>query len=183
MNDLSSKIESILFVSNKPVTIKTLAKLLNVPEAEVRTAGDALIEARKNSGVVVLSTGNNYHMATHKDNTELVKQFLNTDLRERLTDATIEVLGIIAYRQPIAKSEIEAIRGVNSQYSIRQLLMRGLVEKVPGDGRSAYYQVTTEFLQHLGLTSVNDLQDFNQLVGQIKLPETPTTKPEEAPQN
>jgi segregation and condensation protein B len=88
-------------------------------------------------------------------------------------------LGIIAYRQPISKAEIEAIRGVNSQYSLRHLLMRGLIEKVPNpnDARSALYQTTTEFLQHLGLSSNKDLPDFGKLVEEIKLPETPRLAP------
>src|SRR4029077_11229380 len=96
-------------------------------------------------------------------------------LREKLTDATVEVLAIIAYRQPISKAEMEAIRGVNSQYSIRNLLMRGLIEKTPtpADARSFLYQTTTEFLMHLGLGSVKDLPEFEKLVENIKLPQTP----------
>jgi segregation and condensation protein B len=118
--------------------------------------------------------------ATHSQNSDMVKNFLNADLREKLTEATVEVLAIIAYRQPIAKSEIEAIRGVNSQYSIRHLLMRGLIEKIsnPDDGRSNYYQVTTEFMQQLGLTSMADLPDFETLVSKISLPQTPALSDE-----
>jgi hypothetical protein len=119
-------------------------------------------------------------MSTNPSNSTQVKNFLNADLREKLTDATVEVLGIIAYRQPISKAEIEAIRGVNSQYSLRTLLMRGLIEKTPNpqDSRSSLYQTTTEFLQHMGINSVNDLPEFEQLVAQIKLPETTALKNE-----
>ena len=85
----------------------------------------------------------------------------------------MEVLAIIAYRQPISKAEIESIRGVNSQYSLRALFMRGLIEKIPNpsDARGSVYQITTEFLQQLGLTSVADLPDFAELVSKIQLPE------------
>lgn len=173
--DLKTQIESLLFVSSKPLSYKVLAKLLGVSEGNVRIAGTELVEDRKNSGIVVLDANGSYQMATNSNNSELVKTFLNADLREKLTEATVEVLAIIAYRQPISKAEVEAIRGVNSQYSLRALLMRGIVEKIPNpyDARGSLYQVTTEFLQHLGLTSINDLPDFETITKAIKLPEAP----------
>jgi segregation and condensation protein B len=180
MTDTRSQLESILFVSNNPLSVKKLAKLIDKPEGDVTIALEQLVELRKDSGVVIIEGSDGYQMATNSENVEIVKSFLNADLREKLTDATIEVLAIIAYRQPIAKSEIEAIRGVNSQYSVRQLLMRGLIEKVPNphDARGHLYQVTTEFMQHLGLTSTRDLPEFESLVAQIKLPDVPQAKPE-----
>ena len=185
MNELLSKLESILFVSNKPLSLKLLAKYVESDEATVRQALTDLREMRKDSGVVLLDAGDEYQLATNGVNNEIVKNFLNADLRESLTEATVEVLAIIAYRQPISKAEIEAIRGVNSQYSVRALLMRGLIEKVPNpnDARGSYYQITTEFLQHMGITSVADLPEFEKLVQDIKLPDVPTTKPEETPES
>jgi segregation and condensation protein B len=181
LEELISKIESILFVSSKPVSVKQLAKILNVEESLIETAATQLVEKHRNNGVVVLYTSSNLQMATNGLNTEVVNSFLNADLREKLTDATVEVLGIIAYRGPISRSEIEAIRGVNSQYSVRNLLIRGLIEKVPGlDSRSTAYQVTTDFLQQFGLTSTKDLPDFNTLTQQIKLPEVVENKDQAA---
>ncbi len=184
-DQIKSAIESLLFVSNRPLTIKNLVKLLSVEETQIQTALEQLVSERKTSGIVVLNNNGEYQLATNSGNSTLVKDFLNADLREKLTDATVEVLAIIAYRQPISKAEIEAIRGVNSQYSLRHLLMRGMIEKTtnPGDARSVYYQTTTEFLQHLGLSSTKDLPEFDKLVENIKLPEIieviPDTKPEE----
>jgi segregation and condensation protein B len=171
--NLKSTIESLLFVSAKPLKSKELAKILEKPLTEVQDAVNELVTDRKDSGVVVLDNNGEYQMATNSANSTAVKNFLNAELREKLTDATVEVLAIIAYRQPISKAEIEAIRGVNSQYSIRALLMRGLIEKIsnPSDQRSFLYQTTTEFLQHLGVSSTKDLPDFEKLVDQIKLPE------------
>lgn len=183
MNDqLKSQIESILFVSNKPLSSKQLAKFTESDQTQVKQLLSELIAERKNSGVVILEASDNYQMATNGENVELVKTFLNSDLREKLTDATVEVLAIIAYRQPISKSELEAIRGVNSQYSIRHLLMRGLIEKSsnPTDGRSNYYQITTEFMQQLGITRIEDLPAFADLVKNIKLPEAPGLSDEPA---
>lgn len=175
LKKIMSQAESLLFVSNKPMRAKELAKILEQQESDVTAALELLAEERKNSGVIILQNNGQYQMATHGDNSPAVKNFLNAELREKLTDATVEVLAIIAYRQPISKAELEAIRGVNSQYSIRNLLMRGLIEKVqnPQDARSFLYQTTTEFLMHLGLQSAKELPEFESLVSQIKLPDTP----------
>lgn len=174
-DNLKSIIESILFVANKPLTVEYLCELLKKTPEEVRPALEELINDKKNTGVVVLNNNGEYQLATNPINSTFVKNFLNAELREKLTDALVEVLAIVAYRQPISKSEIEAIRGVNSQYSLRHLLMRGLIEKVPNpsDARSFLYRTTTEFLQHLGLISMQDLPEFEKLVEQIKLPSTP----------
>jgi segregation and condensation protein B len=171
-SDLKSLIESTLFVAGKPLKVKELAKITEAQDFAVQAALDKLVEERKVCGVVVLENNGEYQLATNPVNSAAVKNFLNAELREKLTDATVEVLAIIAYRQPISKAEIEAIRGVNSQYSLRSLLMRGLIEKTPNprDARSFLYQTTTEFLMHLGLQSLKDLPEFEKLVSQIKLP-------------
>lgn len=175
MNELKSKLESLLFVSNKPLTAKQLAKYAQSEEAEVKQALKKLHELRKETGIVLLIANDEYQLATNSEHSGIVKNFLNADLRESLTEATVEVVAIIAYRQPISKTEIEAIRGVNSQYSLRALLMRGLIEKIPNpnDARGMLYQVTTEFMQHLGITSINDLPEFDKLIANIQLPNVP----------
>jgi segregation and condensation protein B len=176
MTELQNQLQSILFVSNKPLSRKALAKITGQGEGAVREALVELTTLHKDSGIILLEADEGYQLATNSANADIVKDFLNADLREKLTEATVEALAIIAYRQPISKAELEAIRGVNSQYSLRVLLMRGLVEKIPNpdDARGSLYRVTTEFLQHLGLESIDDLPDFNELTGKIKLPETPT---------
>lgn len=175
MNQLATQIHSLLFVASKPMSIKQLAKFTNSSETEATNSLQELAEYCQNSGVVLLDTGSQFQLATASENTNLITDFLNSDLREQLTDATAEVLAIIAYRQPISKAEIESIRGVNSQYSVRALLMRGLIEKItnPNDARSNYYQITTEFLQQLGISSINDLPSFEELTNAIKLPDNP----------
>ncbi len=180
MNELIPKLESILFVASKPVTTSQLAAILGASAEQTLAALQELAATRKDSGIVLMEANGQWQLGTHPKNVDQVKAFLTADLREKLTDATVEVLGIIAYRQPISKAEIEAIRGVNCQYSIRQLLMRGLIEKIqnPDDSRSNLYQVTTEFLQHMGMQTVADLPEFQKLTESIKLPETPQTKTE-----
>jgi segregation and condensation protein B len=182
--DLKATLESILFVSNRPLTVSDFAKVLEVEPQTIKTALDEILTEKKDHGLILMESNGSYQLGTNSRYSTAVKNFLNAELREKLTDATVEVLAIVAYRQPISKAEIEAIRGVNSQYSIRNLLMRGLIEKIPNpnDARSFFYQTTTEFLQHFGLTSVNDLPEFNKLVEQIKLPQTPALTQDAAAQ-
>jgi segregation and condensation protein B len=176
MNQLNQSIESLLFVANKPLSAKAIAKYLEADEAAVNTALKEIQDERKDSGIVLLEATDLWQLATNSANSEAVKNFLNAELRERLTDATVETLAIIAYRQPISRGEIEAIRGVNCQYSIRHLLMRGLIQRSGTKDRQVLYETTLEFLQHLGIASVNELPEFEKLVEKIKLPETPGTK-------
>lgn len=180
LQDLKSVAEAVLFVSGRPLTLNNLAKILEQQPAALKAALDQLVAECREAGVVLLENNGEYQMATNSKHSTIVKNFLNADLREKLTDATVEVLAIIAYRQPISKNEIEAIRGVNSQYSLRVLLMRGMVEKIPNprDARGFLYQTSTEFLQHLGLISTKDLPEFEKLVGQIKLPIAPQIQSE-----
>jgi segregation and condensation protein B len=187
MQNLKSNLQSILFIASKPLSTKALAKYLDAEEAAVRDALAELQQEHAQSGIVLLAANDSWQLATHSENTEAVKNFMSSELREKLTDATVEVLAIIAYKQPVSKMEIEAIRGVNSQYSVRSLLMRGLIERIPNpsDARSYLYQITTEFLQHMGITSVKDLPEFEKLVEKIKLPETvklETSSPETPPE-
>jgi segregation and condensation protein B len=174
MNELASVIESVLFVSPKALKTKELAKLLDKDETEIKVALQALAEARTEQGIVLLESNDEWQLATNPKNSEIVHAFLNMELREKLTDATVETLAIIAYRQPISRTEIEAIRGVSSQYSIRSLLVRGLIQKVqnPQDSRQILYETTIEFLNHMGISSLKELPDFQEIVSKIKLPKT-----------
>ncbi len=179
MDNLKSILESILFVAGKPVTVKGLAKILELDEAKIQETLQQIAEDFKDKGLVLLESGDNWQFATNSVNSAEVKKFLNAELREKLTDATVETLAIIAYRQPISRSEIEAIRGVNCQYSIRHLLIRGLIQKTqnPNDSRQLLYETTLEFLQHMGLTSTKDLPDFATLTEKIKLPKVEEETP------
>ncbi len=180
---LSSILECLLFTSGRPLKAKDFAKILEIEESVIKNTLEGMVEQRKDYGIILLANNGEYQLATNSKYSPQVKNFLNAELREKLTDATVEVLAIIAYRQPISKAEIEAIRGVNSQYSLRNLLMRGLIEKItnPADARSFLYQTTTEFLMHMGMASVKELPEFEKLVQNIKLPQTPGLQQETLP--
>ncbi|MBI2355855.1 MAG: SMC-Scp complex subunit ScpB [Candidatus Doudnabacteria bacterium] len=171
-NKLKSQILSVLFAASKPVTLKELCDVLEVSEEEIKNAVASITAQNQGSGIVLLAHNNKLQLATNPDNSTVVKQFLSLELREKLTDAALETLAVIAYRQPISRAEVENIRGVNSQYTLRQLLIRGLIEKVgsTADRRVQLYRTTLEFMQHLGLKDMKDLPDFEELTKNIQLP-------------
>ncbi len=170
---LKSQILSILFVASKPVSIKELREALEITEEDLKSAIAELVSANQASGIILLAHDNKLQLASNPDNSSIVKRFLSLELREKLTDAAMETLGIILYKQPVSKTEIENIRGVNSQYIIRQLLIRGLIEKIQSssDKRMQLYKTTLEFMQFLGIKNMNELPDFEELTKSITLEE------------
>ncbi|MCL5435633.1 MAG: SMC-Scp complex subunit ScpB [Patescibacteria group bacterium] len=185
MTDLKSKIESILFAAGRPVKLVELARSLQAEKADVIAAIEQLKQAATESGIVLVEKDEKYQLATRPENAKVVGDFLNAEVREKLTDAAVETLAIIVYKQPISRAEIEAIRGVNSQYILRQLSIRGMIEKEvsSSDGRRYVYSTTLDFLHHMGLKDVKDLPDFEELTKSVTLetPTTPAPEPSSAP--
>lgn len=184
---LKSQILSILFVAAKPVALPELQATLEISDEELKEAIAEIVSENVESGIILLAHNNRLQLSSNPDNSPQVKKFLSLELREKLTDAALETLAIIAYKQPVSKAEIENIRGVNSQYSIRHLLIRGLIEKIqsPSDKRMQLYRTTLEFMQFLGLKDMKELPDFEELTKSIELnpvappAPTPTDMPNE----
>ena len=166
-------IESILFVAGRPVSLKELEKFTGEKREDLEKALHELKTVYENSGIVILEQNKSYLMSTNPENTSIVKDFLSTDLREKLSEASIETLAIVTYKQPVSRAEIESIRGVNSQYTLRLLTMRGLVEKIQStsDARMHLYRTTHEFMQHMGLNDMKDLPDFAEITAKVTPPE------------
>ncbi len=175
MDKLKSQILSILFVSSKPVSMGELESSIEASADDIRQAVASLVQDNHKSGIILLAHNDKLQLSTNPDNSVAVKKFLSLELREKLSDAALETLAVIAYRQPVSKAEIENIRGVNSQYTIRHLLIRGLIEKIgsPTDKRVQHYRTTLEFMQHLGLKDMKDLPDFDEITKNIQMPEMP----------
>jgi len=178
LSKLKSQILSILFVASKPITLKELQEVLETPEDDIKTAVSELVAGNQTAGIIILAHNNKLQLTSNPDNSSPVKKFLSLELREKLTDAALETLAIILYRQPVSKTEIENIRGVNSQYTLRHLLIRGLIEKIqsPKDLRMQLYKTTLEFMQHLGIKDMRELPDFEELTKSIELPSTTIEK-------
>lgn len=162
---LKKSIEAILFISGNSVSVSDLASTLNAKKEEVKQAVQNLKESLSGHGIVITESNDTYQMATDPNISSAVKKYLQSKLREKFTEASAETLAIIAYKQPISRAEIESIRGVNSQYILKLLQQRGLIEKTSSssDARVILYQITHEFLHHLGIESIEELPDFEKI--------------------
>jgi len=163
---LRAKVESILFVVNRPLTMAKLAEICGARKTEVEEAVDGLAEVYSNgkSGLRLLRHGDSVQMSTSQETAELVRAFLKDETTGEMTRPSLETLTIVAYRGPLTKSELEQVRGVNCSLILRNLMMRGLVEPL---GDASYpltqFQVTMDFLRFLGVASVEELPDYSLL--------------------
>mgnify|MGYP001124974028 CR=1 FL=1 len=162
-NNLKKLIESILLVAEKPVTVKELSKSTEEMTANVQKALVELIKEYKDRGIKIIKKGEYYSMVTDPESAEVVCRFLNEELRHDLSNAALETLSIITYKQPVTRLDIEEIRGVASDQILRNLLIRGLVQEVgrkESPGRPILYGTTMEFLQYFGINSEKELPKF-----------------------
>jgi len=163
---LKSIIESILFVSGEPVKIAKIAKVAEVDVPDVEGALEELKnEYANNRGIVIIKKEDWVQMASNAENSEIISELVKSEIQESLSKAALETLSIIAYRGPISRINVEAIRGVNCSFTIRALLMRGLLERIdnPKDNRSYLYKISFEFLKKLGIDDISKLPDFEIL--------------------
>lgn len=166
MSSIATHIESILFVSGRPLTVKKLSELTGHPLEKVTEALAVLMEkyASQPGGIQINRIGQSYQMATAPDSASLVQKFLEEEEKKELTKPSLEALTIIAYRGPITKAELELIRGVNCSLILRNLLIRGLVEAIDDKmAMTTRYQVTFDFLHYLGIRETRELPDFEKL--------------------
>ncbi len=167
LGKLKSIIESVLFISGEPVSLAKIAKITQVPMPEIENAVMLMQgEYAENSrGLVIIKKENEIQMATNSDNATILDQLVKSEIQENLSKAALEVLAIIAYRGPISRVEVEAIRGVNCSFTVRSLMMRGLLERVdnPKDNRGYLYKVSFDFLKKLGLDGIEKLPDYEAL--------------------
>lgn len=165
MNELAAKIESILFLSARPVSFKKLAKLIEASETDVKNMVEVLREARntEDSGIHVIVANNAVELGSNPEFAELVSSLTKSEIESELTRPQLEALTIVAYRGPITKPEIEHIRGVNCTIILRNLLMRGLIiEKEDAVRLQSTYSLSSEMLRFLGIRSVEELPDYEE---------------------
>ncbi len=165
---LLSALESLLFVSGEPLSYARLAKILTLSEQEVAekiTELAKLYRERPDSGLMLLHDESTVGLATKPDNAMFVEALTKSALQESLSKAALEVLSIIAYRAPVSRAEIDAIRGVNCSFTLRNLLLRDLISKEgnPSDSRGYLYRPTLKFLQVLGIEDISALPDYQVL--------------------
>lgn len=167
---LKSQIESLLFISVKPISIRRFVRLFNVEQSEIEKIIQTLQDeySRENRGMQIVEVEQaetkKYQMVTNSEYSDLVKKFTKQEIGSELTKPSLETLTIIAYKGPITKPELEKIRGVNCSMILRNLLIRNLVEEQKDSEKGLpSFNVTSDFLQWLGLTSVKDLPDYDTM--------------------
>lgn len=166
---LEQKIEAILFYKNEPLSIKGLSKTLAEKEEVVKEALQNLANSLKERGICLILTENEASLATAPQMTDLVEQIARDEMKKEIGKAGLETLAIILYNGPISRREIDYIRGVNSTFILRNLSIRGLVERVEDskDKRVLKYKGTLALLAHLGISKIEDLPDFKEAAQKI----------------
>jgi len=164
---LEARIEAILFIAPAPVSTQQLAVALNVSNEEIDQALRTLNRGFENGrGIRLQRHEGRYQLTTAPELAEEIENFLGLEATARLSRAGLETLAIIAYRQPITRPGVDAIRGVNSDGVIKSLLSKGLIQeegRTDGPGRPILYGSTQDFLQHFGINSLDDLPPFELL--------------------
>jgi segregation and condensation protein B len=157
-------VESLLFAAgDEGLTIKQIATVLEIEEVEAeRIVRELMDELSKNEnrGITVVQLAGTYQLATKKENSIYLKKLVESPSTSTLSQAALETLAIIAYKQPITRTEIEEIRGVKTERPLQTLVGKVLVKEVgraEGTGRAILYGTTKEFLDYFGLRSLEEL--------------------------
>ncbi|RKQ37705.1 SMC-Scp complex subunit ScpB [Oceanobacillus halophilus] len=177
ISELKAVIEGLLFASgDEGITIQQLIKILDIPDDTIHHLIEELKfeYERRDRGIMIMESNNVLHLTTKPEHSEYYKKLLEVPESSRMSQAALETLAIIAYRQPITKTEIEEIRGVKSDRPVQTLVARALIEEIgrkDSVGRPILYGTSKEFLTYFGLTSLeelpplpdsNDSDDVNQ---------------------
>lgn len=164
MPQLSSALEAVLFVVDEPVDEITLAQVIERPRDEVMTCLRGLRDeyAEQGRGFELRQVAGGWRLYTREECAPVVERFVREGQRTRLTQAALETLAVVAYRQPVSRARVSAVRGVNCEGVMRTLFMRGLVEEVGNDPQSGalLYGSTVYFLERLGLRDLDELPDL-----------------------
>ena len=156
---LDRSIEAILMVVDEPVTEITLATVLEVTVDQVKAGLERLIESYSERGFTLKAVNGGWRYYSNPEFSAVVEKFVLDGQQNRLTQAALETLAVIAYRQPVSRARVSAIRGVNVEAVMKTLITRGLVEEfgVENETGAILYKTTSYFLERLGLNSLEDL--------------------------
>lgn len=167
MEELNNIVEAIMFALGREISTEELAKTLDVEEEKVIEAVEVLKEKYNDEkGVKLVNVNGMVQLVTNNKYYEYVNKFVENTKRQSLSVSAQETLAIIAYNPKITKTEIENIRGVNSDFAVSRLLECGLIEEVARlnlPGRPAAYSVTNEFLRSCGIEKVEDLPEYENI--------------------
>ena len=162
-------IEAVVLASSEPVEVRMLAQLVELPASRVEELCRELAAEYEESdrGFVLAEVAGGYRFQTHPDLSAYVERFVLEGQHARLSGPSLETLAIVAYKQPISRGQMSAIRGVNVEATLNTLLQRGYVQEVgrdPGPGAAVLYGTTREFLERIGLPSLDALPPLGDFV-------------------
>ncbi len=168
--NLEKQVEAILFWYGEPVKIKKLVQILEKTEEEISSALKTLESSLSGRGIALISKDDEVALGTSKDFSDLIEKITKEELVKDLGRAGLETLSIIIYQGPISRAEIDYIRGVQSNFILRNLMIRGLVEKIPNpkDQRSFLYRPTFDLLNYLGVSKIEDMPEFEKARAEIE---------------
>ncbi len=179
--ELDTILEAVLFFKGESVSIKKLSQTLEKTPEEIQEGLKVLEEKLKTRGIRLLRIEDEVALGTASKADEIIEKLTKEELARDIGKSGLETLSIVIYRGPISRREIDYIRGVNSTFILRNLLIRGLVEKVASDKdqRSFLYKPTLELLSHLGIEKIEDLPEYIRVKEEIKKFEEGEKNPEE----
>lgn len=177
---LSGRIEAILFVAGEPVRVDEMAKALNVTVRQVENEITKLRDEYDfhQRGFTIKRFGHQVQLATRALYAEDVVHLLQPVQKQSLSQAAMETLAVVAYKQPVTRAEVEQVRGVKCDYSVQSLLQKGLIKEVGRKealGRPILYATTDKFLEHFGISDIRELPPLPdpQPVEKVEEPLTP----------
>lgn len=168
--ELESKIEGLLFYKGEDISIKKLADLLKVTEEETRAGIEKLKQSLTGRGLVLVEKDDSVVLGISGALSPIIESIRKDEITHELSKASLETLSIVLYKNGVARSEIDYIRGVNSSFILRNLLVRGLIEKVvdPKDSRRILYRPTFEVLSFMGVSSVDGLPKYAEVKAELE---------------
>ena len=180
--NLANRAEAFLFSEGGTLTLRKLASLLEVKEPELHEALAALSARLEGTGLTLVKTDTEVSLAVSEHSSPAVQKAYERELSEEIGDAGLEVLSIVLYRGPSARAQIDYIRGVNTSWTIRNLLTRGLLERTgnPEDGREYLYRPTVELFSHIGVRDAAELPNHAEIIAELNAFEA---KPTDASSN
>ena len=163
-NNLTNIIEAILFIHGESLSISRLAKLAKKSESEVSEALEELGKKLGDRGLRLIKKENEVMLSTAPETSSFVEELVKEEFSGKLTRATLETLAIVAYHGPLSRPDIDFIRGVNSSFTLRNLLVSGLVEREINlkDKRTFMYSPSMKFLQYLGISRLDNLPEYTE---------------------
>lgn len=176
MNEIARAVEAILFVADEPITTRELAVVVDQPPGVVVDALGELVDTLdEGHGIVLKEVAGGWRLYTHESALVHLERYGATDKAKRLSNAAMETLSVVAYKQPVSRGQVSEIRGVDSEHAIKTLERRELVVEIgraQGPGQAVLYGTTSLFLEKMGITTISDLPPLADHVPPSQIMET-----------